>query len=74
MTVARAPISIYRKTTLILDAIKFHESLFALPFAYTGMLLAADGLPTLHQFVWITVAMVSARTVGMSCPAANVPL
>ena len=66
MTVARAPISIYRKTTLILDAIKFHESLFALPFAYTGMLLAAKGLPTVHQFVWITVAMVSARTVGMA--------
>ena len=66
MTVARAPISLYRKTTLILDAIKFHESLFALPFAYTGMLLAAGGLPTLHQFVWITVAMVSARTVGMA--------
>ena len=66
MTVAGAPISLYRKTTLILDAIKFHESLFALPFAYTGMLLAADGLPTLHQFAWITVAMVSARTVGMA--------
>ena len=66
MTVARAPISLYRKTALILDAIKFHESLFALPFAYTGMLLAAGGLPTLRQFVWITVAMVSARTVGMA--------
>ena len=66
MTVARAPYVLYRKTTLILDAIKFHESLFALPFAYTGMLLAADGLPTLHQFVWITVAMVGARTVGMA--------
>ncbi|MCH8061363.1 MAG: UbiA family prenyltransferase [Chloroflexi bacterium] len=66
MTVARAPFTLYRKTTLILDAIKFHESLFALPFAYTGMLLAAGGLPTLRQFVWITVAMVSARTVGMA--------
>ena len=66
MTVARVPSTLYRKTTLILDAIKFHESLFALPFAYTGMLLAAGGLPTLRQFVLITVAMVSARTVGMA--------
>jgi 4-hydroxybenzoate polyprenyltransferase len=66
MTVARAPSVLYRKVTLIMEAIKFHESLFALPFAYTGMLLAAGGLPTLHQFVWITVAMVSARTVGMA--------
>ena len=51
---------------MFLGAITFHESVFALPFAYTGMVLAADGLPTWHQFAWITVAMVSARTVGMS--------
>ena len=51
---------------MVLDAIKFHESVFALPFAYTGMVLAARGLPTWQQFVWITVAMVSARTLGMT--------
>ncbi len=51
---------------MFLGAITFHESIFALPFAYIGMVLAADGLPTWHQFAWITVAMVSARTVGMS--------
>ena len=55
-----------RKVPLMLGAINFQESLYALPFAYTGMLLAARGLPTLGQFVWITVAMVSARTVGMA--------
>ena len=55
-----------RKVPLMLGAINFQESLYALPFAYTGMLLAARGLPTLSQFLWITVAMVSARTVGMS--------
>ena len=49
-----------------LDAVKFQESIFALPFAYSGMLLAANGLPTWEQFIWITVAMVSARTLGMS--------
>ena len=60
------PQYLFKKTLLIGDAIKFHESIFALPFAYIGMILAADGLPTLHQFLWITIAMVAARTVGMS--------
>ena len=58
--------SLARKVPLFLDAIRFHETAFALPFAYTGMLLAARGLPTLEQLLWITVAMVGARTVGMS--------
>ncbi len=49
-----------------LDLIKFEHTIFALPFAYLGMVLAAGGLPTLHQFVWITVAMAAARTFGMS--------
>ncbi len=51
---------------MFLDAIKFHESVFALPFAYIGMTLAADGFPGWRTFAWITAAMVSARTVGMS--------
>ena len=55
-----------RKLSLVLDAIKYRESVFALPFAYAGMVLAADGLPTWGQFIWITVAMVGARTLGMS--------
>jgi 4-hydroxybenzoate polyprenyltransferase len=49
-----------------LDLIKFEHTIFALPFAYLGMVLAAGGLPTFHQFFWITVAMASARTLGMS--------
>ena len=49
-----------------LDLIKFEHTIFALPFAYLGMVLAAGGLPTLHQFIWITVAMAAARTFGMS--------
>jgi 4-hydroxybenzoate polyprenyltransferase len=56
----------FRRSTLVLRAINVHESIYALPFAYTGMILAARGFPTWHQFLWITVAMVSARTVGMS--------
>ena len=57
---------LWRKAPLFVDAIKFHESVFALPFAYMGMTLAADGFPGWRTFAWITVAMVSARTVGMS--------
>lgn len=49
-----------------LDMIKFEHTVFALPFAYLGMVLAAVGLPSLHDFLWITVAMASARTVGMA--------
>lgn len=66
MNAASIPASAGRKLALFIDAIKFHESIFALPFAYTGMILAADGLPALHQFIWISVAMVGARTVGMA--------
>lgn len=51
---------------ILLDNIKFEHTIFALPFAYLGMVLAARGLPTVHQFVWITVAMVAARTLAMS--------
>lgn len=55
-----------RLLKIFFDMIKFEHTIFALPFAYLGMVLAANGLPTLHQFVWITVAMASARTVAMS--------
>ena len=51
---------------VLLDNIKFEHTIFALPFAYLGMLLAARGLPTLSQFIWITVAMAAARTLAMS--------
>ena len=48
-----------------LELIKFEHTLFALPFAYIGMVLAADGRPTWHEVGWITVAMAAARTVAM---------
>ena len=57
--------SFWPKIPNFFDAIKFQESLFALPFAYIGMLLAMRGLPDFKSFFWITLAMVSARTVGM---------
>src|SRR5581483_7668844 len=55
-----------RKLRLFLEAIKFEHTIFALPFAYLGMLLAARGMPTPHQLLWITVAMASARTLAMA--------
>lgn len=54
------------KIATLLEAIKFEHTIFALPFAYLGMLLAARGAPTLGQFIWITVAMASARTLAMA--------
>jgi 4-hydroxybenzoate polyprenyltransferase len=52
------------KTTL--EMIKFEHTLFALPFALLGAVLAADGLPSLRQIIWITVAMFGARSAAMT--------
>lgn len=46
--------------------IKFEHTLFALPFAFLGAVLAADGLPTWWQIFWITVAMFGARSAAMT--------
>ncbi len=48
-----------------LELIKFEHTLFALPFAYVGMILAAGGWPDAATVVWITVAMAAARTLAM---------
>jgi 4-hydroxybenzoate polyprenyltransferase len=50
----------------LLSFVKFEHTLFALPFAYCGMLLAADGWPGWRAFVLVTVAMVGARTCAMA--------
>lgn len=52
------------KTTLAM--IKFEHTLFALPFAFLGAVLAAGGLPTAWQILWITVAMFGARSAAMT--------
>lgn len=65
--VVRAPVgSFVTKFPLYLSSIKIWESLYALPFCYIGMTLAADGWPGWSPFIWITVAMAGARTLGMS--------
>jgi len=55
---------------LVLEMIKFEHSVFALPFALTGALLAARSTmhawPTLRQFAWIIVAMAGARSTAMT--------
>ena len=51
---------------LLAENVKFEHSIFALPFAYLGMMLGRGGLPTWHQFIWITLAMLGARTLAMS--------
>ena len=48
-----------------LELVKFSHTIFALPFALAGMIVAAQGLPPVHIFVWILVAMVGARTAAM---------
>jgi 4-hydroxybenzoate polyprenyltransferase len=54
----------------VLEMIKFEHSIFALPFALTGALLAArathHGWPTLRQILWIIIAMVAARSAAMT--------
>jgi 4-hydroxybenzoate polyprenyltransferase len=46
--------------------IKWEHSIFALPFALCGAMLAARGLPSAHQIIWIIIAMVAARSAAMS--------
>jgi 4-hydroxybenzoate polyprenyltransferase len=54
------------KPALFARLIKIEHSVYALPFAYAGAFLAADGLPTWSQLLWITVAMVGARSAAMA--------
>ena len=52
------------RTTL--EMIKIEHTLFALPFALLGAVLAARGIPSVSQIVWIAVAMVGARSTAMA--------
>ena len=46
--------------------VKFEHTIFALPFAYVGAFLAVDGVPSAHDLLWITLAMVGARSLAMA--------
>jgi 4-hydroxybenzoate polyprenyltransferase len=56
------PESFAHKLRVFLELVRFEHTIFTLPFAYIGMVLAAEGLPTLWDFLWVTVAMASARS------------
>ena len=61
MTVATIPLP-----RRLASLVKIEHTVFALPFAYVGAFLAVDGWPGLANMVWVTVAMVGARTLAMS--------
>lgn len=54
------------KPALFARLVKIEHSVYALPFAYAGAFLAADGPPSWSQLLWITVAMVGARSAAMA--------
>jgi len=58
--------SLWERLRIVLEMIKFEHTLFALPFAATGMLLAADGLPSVRVCIGVLVAMVGARSAAMA--------
>jgi 4-hydroxybenzoate polyprenyltransferase len=58
--------TVLRNTRTTLEMIKIEHTLFALPFAFLGAMLAANGIPTLWQLTWIVVAMVGARSAAMA--------
>ncbi len=58
--------SLWARTRTTLEMIKWEHSIFALPFALTAVLLAANGLPKGATLAWILVAMVAARSSAMA--------
>jgi 4-hydroxybenzoate polyprenyltransferase len=59
-------VPILHNLRVTLEMIKWEHSIFALPFALCGAMLAAGGVPAWHQFAWIIVAMISARSAAMA--------
>src|SRR5215213_8735370 len=58
--------TVIKNTRLTLEMIKIEHTLFALPFAFLGAVLAARGVPSAWQILWIIVAMVGARSAAMA--------
>jgi 4-hydroxybenzoate polyprenyltransferase len=56
----------WQKLKITLEMIKFEHTIFALPFAFIGALMAGNGLPTGWQILWIVAAMVGARSAAMT--------
>ncbi len=56
----------WKQLKITLEMIKFEHTIFVLPFAFLGAILAANGFPSWPQILWITIAMVGARSAAMS--------
>jgi 4-hydroxybenzoate polyprenyltransferase len=59
-------VPVFHNLRVTLEMIKWEHSIFALPFALCGAMLAASGLPTAHQLLWIVIAMLAARSAAMA--------
>ena len=59
-------VPVLRNLRVTLEMIKWEHSIFALPFALCGAMLAAGGFPSSRQLVWIIVAMIAARSAAMA--------
>ncbi len=55
-----------RVARLYYRLVKFEHTIFALPFAYVGAFLAVSGVPSAHDLLWITLAMIGARSLAMA--------
>ena len=62
---ARPALGALGKLSAFFQSIKVEHTVFALPFAYLSLFLASGGVPSLANFIWITVAMATARTFAM---------
>lgn len=60
-------LQIFNKGKIYLELVKFSHTIFALPFAFMGALLAAGGMPPASRLFWILIAMIGARTGAMGC-------
>jgi 4-hydroxybenzoate polyprenyltransferase len=58
--------AVLRYPRLFASLVKVEHTVFALPFAYIGAFLAVDGVPGAHDLLWVTVAMVGARSFAMA--------
>ncbi|MDE2572588.1 MAG: putative 4-hydroxybenzoate polyprenyltransferase [bacterium] len=66
MMATRMATTLGEQSRLFLQDIRISHTLFALPFAYVGAVVAGAGHPSLPQLLWITVAMLGARTTAMA--------
>ena len=60
------PAAIYTQLLDWIELIKFEHTVFALPFALSGFILASNGIPNIAKLIWTIIAFTGARTAAMS--------